>query len=151
MEYLYQQQPKPTDAKGVTVYITAIDPNGNWQDIGNVTSDIDGNFAVMWTPPVSGLYKITATFAGSNSYYGSHAVSNLGVSEAPASSPNMTPTPTPTATPTVTPTSSATITPSVAPTGTSGNGIGTEYYIAIAAAVIIILVVAIAVVLRRRK
>ena len=53
--------------------LTAIDPNGNFQNIGTATSDIFGNYAISWTPPVPGLYKVTATFEGSKSYYGCKA------------------------------------------------------------------------------
>jgi hypothetical protein len=70
------------NAKGVTVHLTAIDPNNNFQDIGYVTTDIYGNYATLWTPPVPGLYVVTATFEGSNSYYGSSAETAFGVEEA---------------------------------------------------------------------
>ncbi len=46
MEYLYMQRPMPENAKGVTVKYTAIDPNGNFQDIGEATADICGNFGI---------------------------------------------------------------------------------------------------------
>ena len=84
MEYLYEQQPKPTNATGVTVTLTALDPNGNYQTIGQTTSDASGQYAFMWTPPVPGVYSITATFSGSNSYYSSSAETNIGVGEASA-------------------------------------------------------------------
>ena len=44
MEYLYMQKPIPTDATGVSVKLTAVDPNGNTQDIGAAVSDTDGTF-----------------------------------------------------------------------------------------------------------
>ena len=94
MEYLYQQQPKPTNATGVPVHLTAIDPNGNFQDIGTATSDITGNYAISWTPPVPGIYTVTATFEGSNSYYSSSAetsyrsVSNASSGSTSDSNPN---------------------------------------------------------------
>ncbi|PVX26660.1 MAG: hypothetical protein CW691_00745 [Candidatus Bathyarchaeum sp.] len=68
MEYLHMQKPMPDDAKGVTVMLTAIDPNGNYQEIGEVTTDLSGNFGKSWVPPVSGEYHVTATFEGSESY-----------------------------------------------------------------------------------
>jgi hypothetical protein len=71
MEYLYQQRPMPEDAQGVTVKLYAIDPNNNYQDIGEVTSDIWGNYGKSWTPPVEGDYLVIADFAGSASYGGS--------------------------------------------------------------------------------
>jgi outer membrane protein assembly factor BamB len=149
MEYLYMQQPKPTDATGVPVHITAVDPNGNWQDIGTVTSDIDGNFAVMWTPPVPGLYKITATFVGSESYYSSHAVTNLGVSETPIASPIVVPTTAPTVAPTTAPTAAPTVSPSVVPEPEAAPS--TDIYVIAAAAVIVVVVAVAAVFLRKRK
>ena len=44
MEYLYEQQAMPTNAKGVEVTLTAIDPNGNTH-IGTATSDTSGTSA----------------------------------------------------------------------------------------------------------
>ena len=84
MEYMFMQQVYPEDAKGVTVKLTAIDPNGNFQDIGEVTSDISGSFGKSWTPPVPGEYHVTATFEGSASYGSSSATAYFVVGEAPA-------------------------------------------------------------------
>ncbi len=148
MDYLYMQRPKPTNAIGVSVHLTAVDPNGNTQEIHTVTSDANGNFAIMWNPPVSGLYEITATFEGSNSYYSSYAVTNLGVSGAPSASPTVTLTPTPVVTPTSTATPTASPSPAPTPPGT---GVSTEVYVAIAAVVVIAIIAAVAVMLRRRK
>ena len=78
------QRPMPGDAQGVTVKLTAIDPNGNYQDIGEVTTDLNGNFGKMWQPPVPGEYHITATFEGSESYWSSDATTYIGVTEAPS-------------------------------------------------------------------
>ena len=94
MEYLYMQQAKPEDAKGVQVKLTAIDPNGNYQDIGEVTTDLNGNFGKMWTPPVPGEYHITATFEGSESYWPSDATTYMGVTEAPSPAQPIEPEPT---------------------------------------------------------
>ena len=75
--------------------IDAIDPNGNFITIGNATSDITGNYNLAWAPPsVPGKYTIIATFAGSNSYYGSTTETATYVASAAA------PTPAPTSTPT---------------------------------------------------
>jgi hypothetical protein len=148
MEYLYMQQPKPNNATGVNVKLTAVDPNGNSQDIGTAKSDAMGLFKTMWTPPVAGAYTIVATFEGTNSYYSSSAATALGVSEAPAepsTSPSQTPAPTPIVT--VAPT----ITTSPSPVPNTGISIGTEVYIAIAAAAVIAIVAAAALVLRKRK
>ena len=46
MQYLYIQQPIPTNAKGVTVKLTAINENGNSENIGTVTSDTFGQFSI---------------------------------------------------------------------------------------------------------
>ena len=93
MEYLYEQQAMPTNATGVTVTLDAVDPNGNFINIGTTTSDISSNFGYAWTPPdVPGKYTIIATFAGSKSYGSSYAETYAVVSVAP-------PTPTPTAIP----------------------------------------------------
>ena len=91
MEHLYMQQPMPKDATGVKVHLTAIDPNGNYQDIGYATADLNGNFGKMWTPPVPGEYHITATFEGSESYWLSDATTYFGVAEAPSAAQFMEP------------------------------------------------------------
>jgi outer membrane protein assembly factor BamB len=68
---------------GVPVYLYATDPNGNGVDIGFVTSDgYSGTFAFDgWTPEVPGLYTITATFLGDESYGMSSATTYLTVAE----------------------------------------------------------------------
>jgi hypothetical protein len=84
MEYLYMEQPKPKNATGVEVSLDALDPNNNIVHIGTVTSDTSGTFSYTWTPPdVPGDYAITATFAGSESYWSSYAETHTVVSEAP--------------------------------------------------------------------
>ncbi|MCX8151104.1 MAG: PQQ-binding-like beta-propeller repeat protein [Candidatus Bathyarchaeota archaeon] len=91
MEFLYMQKPCPANAKGVPVKLTAIDANGNAINIGTTTSDASGLYAMTWTPPSAGMYKIVATFEGSGSYWPSSAETAISVSPAQA-----TPTPTPT-------------------------------------------------------
>ncbi len=152
MPYLYEQQSIPTHANGVPVKLQAIDPNGNTIELGTVTSDVSGNYALMWAPEHPGLYTVIATFEGSESYYGSYAVTHVASNAAAAGT--VTPTPvvvTPTPTPTTTPTATPVVTPSPVPSGAGVNGIGAEVYIAIAAVVIIVAIGAAAVVLRRRK
>ena len=148
MAYLYEQQVKPTNAKGVKVHITALDPNGNFQDIGNVTTDLAGLYHVTWTPPVPGEYVISATFEGSSSYSASSAEAATVVGSAQVT-PVVTPTPSQTTVPTSSPAQTVSPSPSVAPQPTGGIPITT--YVAIAAAVVIIAVIAAAFVLRRRK
>jgi len=94
MEYLYMQQAKPEDAQGVTVKLTSIDPNGNYQDIGEVTADIWGNFGTSWVPPVPGDYIIMAEFEGSASYGSSSDSTYISVDPAPSPAVPIEPEPT---------------------------------------------------------
>jgi outer membrane protein assembly factor BamB len=73
MEYVYMQQPAPTNVTGVPVTISVLDSNGNYRTIGHTTSDDSGTFALTWTPDITGNYTIVATFAGSESYYSTSA------------------------------------------------------------------------------
>jgi outer membrane protein assembly factor BamB len=94
MEYLYMDQPLPTQATGVTVQLTAIDPNHNFISIGNATSDITGIYHYTWSPPnIPGTYTIVATFNADNSYYGSSSETSVTVGSptATATSPTATP------------------------------------------------------------
>ncbi|MCW4028132.1 MAG: PQQ-binding-like beta-propeller repeat protein [Candidatus Bathyarchaeota archaeon] len=84
MQYVYQQKPRPTNTTGVQVKLTAIDSNGNYRDLGTVTSDDDGFFTLNYTPDIPGLYTVTASFEGSDSYWPSHAVTSFAVDEASA-------------------------------------------------------------------
>ncbi|MCK5505559.1 MAG: PQQ-binding-like beta-propeller repeat protein [Thermodesulfovibrionia bacterium] len=95
MEYLYMQQPIPGDAKGVPVFIDAVDPNGNYIHVGDTTSDLTGCFGFTWTPEVPGLYNIMATFVGSESYGSSYASTYMTTIDAPVPDPAPTPTPAP--------------------------------------------------------
>ena len=83
MDYLYGQNAtllnNPPRPNGVTVRLSAIDPNGNVVDLGSVTSDSGGLYKKLWTPTTTGEYTIYATFDGSNSYWGSYAETGLGV------------------------------------------------------------------------
>jgi hypothetical protein len=93
MEYLYMQQPMPTNATGVEVTIDAVDPNNNFIHIGTATSDTSGLYSHAWkTPNVPGKYTLIATFMGSESYYASYKETAMVVTEAPAP-PAPTPTP----------------------------------------------------------
>ena len=93
MEYFFMDQGKPANAKGVEVVLETLDPNGNFYEIGRTTSETSGTFGYAFTPEVPGLYTIIATFEGSNSYYGSNAVTYINVEEAPQASPTPTPPP----------------------------------------------------------
>ncbi len=92
MGYVYQQQPEPTNFTGVTVTLTAIDPNGNYITLGSATTDASGHFIYMWTPPnVPGKYTVTATFAGTNGYWGSNDETGMVVQGPSAAAPTPVP------------------------------------------------------------
>jgi hypothetical protein len=88
MEYVYMQKPRPTNATGVPVTVSVVDVNGNYRQIGNTISDEDGRFSLPWTPDIAGQYVVYASFAGSESYWPSHAENSFVVQEA-----QVTPTP----------------------------------------------------------
>ena len=92
MEYVYMQKPRPTDTIGVQIVISVVDANGNYRDIGTTTSDADGFFSFTWKPDIEGRYSLYASFAGSESYWPSHAVTAFNVDPA-------APTPAPTQAP----------------------------------------------------
>jgi hypothetical protein len=79
MAYLYEQQPKPTDAKGVGLTVEVKDANGNIAYTGSATTDIIGHFTLSWTPSNPGTYTVTASFSGSNSYYASAGTTGIAV------------------------------------------------------------------------
>ncbi len=83
MEYVYMQKPRPMDTLGVPITLSVVDSNGNYRDIGTTTSDADGFFSYNWMPDIEGPYTVYASFAGSNSYWPSHAVSAFAVDPAP--------------------------------------------------------------------
>ncbi len=158
MEYVYMSGPMPNNIHGVSVTLTTLDPNGNIENIGTTTCDSNGNYGISWTPPVPGLYKIIATFAGSGAYGSSTDTTYLTVTSAPSASAKPTAYPSPTAPPVITPTpivtSPATATPTpvitVAPTPAVGFP-ATELYVIAAAIVVIIVLVVAAITLRRHK
>jgi outer membrane protein assembly factor BamB len=119
MEAVYMQQPMPTNITGVPVQIAVLDSNGNHYPIGTVTTDASGTFSITWTPTIPGNFTVYASFAGTQSYYGSSAEAHFYAGTPP-------PTPAPTASP-----------PSgLASTGTVELGV---------AAVIIVIIVCVAV------
>jgi hypothetical protein len=83
MEYVYMNQPKPTDVKGVTVEIFVVDANNNYRSIGTATTDATGFYSLLWTPDISGKYTVYASFMGSESYWPSQATAAFAVDEAP--------------------------------------------------------------------
>ena len=94
MEYLYMQKPMPA-AKGVEVVLEVLDSNGNFYEIGRTTSNADGNYGFKWQPEIPGEYMVIASFLGSESYWGSHDSTYIGVLEAsqPIPPPEATPGP----------------------------------------------------------
>ncbi|MGE5187685.1 MAG: PQQ-binding-like beta-propeller repeat protein [Betaproteobacteria bacterium] len=96
MEFLHQQRPidgffHNVTVTGVPVTITVNDPNDNWFNLGTVMSDEKGNFGFSWTPTIAGQYKITATFAGDDSYGSSWATTYATVNDAPQATPTQAP------------------------------------------------------------
>jgi len=92
MGYVYQQKPEPTNFTGVQVQIAVLDSNNNHYVIGTATTTIGGTYSLTYTPKISGNFTVFATFAGTNGYWPSTAMSSFAVSPAP-------PAPTPTAAP----------------------------------------------------
>ena len=87
MEYVYMQKPKPTNTTGVLVTLSVVDANGNYREIGTTTTS-DGFFSLNWKPDIEGQYTVYATFAGSEAYWPSHAVTAFAVDPAdPTPSP----------------------------------------------------------------
>ena len=84
MAYVYMQKPRPTDAVGVDVTISVLDPNGNSYEVGTTTADEDGFFKMSFVPLVPGKYSVVATFEGSEGYWPSHAKTAINVEQAPA-------------------------------------------------------------------
>jgi hypothetical protein len=91
MEYVYQQQPFPSNATGVPVSIDVLDSNGNYRNIGTTTSDASGSFSLTWTPDIPGNFTVIASFHGSESYYSSYAEAHFYASAAPTVTPTATP------------------------------------------------------------
>jgi hypothetical protein len=92
MEYLHMQAVRPTNITGVPVTINVVDANGNYRQIGSVTSDSEGFFSYQWTPDISGMYTVIASFAGSESYGSSRSETAFFATTPP---PTLTPTPQP--------------------------------------------------------
>jgi hypothetical protein len=80
MEYKHEQQPYPASLHGVPVNLQATSPDGTTTNIATVNSNGYGIFAYEWTPPSKGMWTITATFQGTDSYGSSQAATLLSVS-----------------------------------------------------------------------
>ena len=93
MSYVYMQKARPSDATGVEVVISVLDPNDNFYEVGRATSDSNGMFKMSFVPLVPGDYTVIASFAGSKAYWGSYAESAISVEDAPQATPEPTPQP----------------------------------------------------------
>ena len=92
MEAVYQQQPMPTNITGVPVTLSVTDSNGNHYNIGTTTTNPSGTYGLTWTPSIPGNYTVTATFAGTQAYYGSYATTYFYASSpAPTAAPTASP------------------------------------------------------------
>jgi len=92
MEYVYMDQPKPTDVTGVPVEIFVLDSNNNYRSIGTATTDATGFYSLQWTPDIPGKYTVYATFMGSESYWPSQATTAFAVDESETTAaPTQTP------------------------------------------------------------
>ncbi len=83
MDYLNMQNAtllnNPPKPEGVPVTLTAVDPNGNTITIGTTTTNSEGNYAIKFNPENVGTYAITASFAGSDSYWPSDSQAMMEV------------------------------------------------------------------------
>jgi outer membrane protein assembly factor BamB len=86
MLYVYKQFDQPM-ANGVPITIAVIDPNGNYNIIGETTSDLNGRFSFEYIPETEGQYTIYALFNGSASYYQNSAQNEITVTAAAKGNP----------------------------------------------------------------
>jgi hypothetical protein len=97
MDYLHMQnatlQNTPPACNGVPVSLDALDTNGNYIHIGDVTSSGSGIFKYQWTPTTPGLYSVYATFGGSDSYFSSYAETAATVASTTTPAPTATSAP----------------------------------------------------------
>jgi hypothetical protein len=95
MDYLYGQNAtllnSPPSPDGVPVRIYAIGSDGTVTEVGMTTSDSSGKYALAWTPEKEDTYRITATFDGSESYFGSWDETGLLVQSAADDAPTASP------------------------------------------------------------
>jgi hypothetical protein len=97
MDYLHMQLPiagiwNNVSMTGVPVILTALDSNGNTQNIGTaITNAYTGVFSYTFTPPIEGDYTIMATFAGDASYSSSGSSTAIYVGPAPTAAPTQPP------------------------------------------------------------
>jgi outer membrane protein assembly factor BamB len=95
MGYIYQQKPIPMATVGVKVTLSVLDSNGNFRDIGTVTTDSKGFFSYTWVPEIPGDFTVYATFDGTAGYWPSSAETAFTVMEQPEATPAPTASPAP--------------------------------------------------------
>jgi parallel beta-helix repeat protein len=112
-----------TGTKGMEIAVTTIDPNGNFQTIGNLPPQPDGSYKVSWIPPLEGTYTIIAALDAT----GVKATTNLTITHVES---NSTPTATSThsigPSSTETPTQTTPPTPQTSPTAAANNQLTTQ-------------------------
>jgi len=91
MAAVYMQQPMPANDTGVPVTISVTDNNKNTYVIGTAITDPNGFYSLSWKPQISGNYTVTASFAGTQSYYGSSANTAFYANAASSVAPTATP------------------------------------------------------------
>lgn len=150
MEYLHMQRPKPTNNTGVPVQIFASAPDGHLITVGTTTTDGYGNFAIEWTVPSTGIYRVSASFAGDKSYFPSDAGTTFTAVQA-GQSPSVTTSPGTSESPgtTTSPGTTAEVTPS-AGVEEPGSPQTDTLLIVVAAVVVIAVVAAVALLMRKR-
>jgi hypothetical protein len=100
MSYLHMQYPidgilHDEVISGVPVALTAIGEDGDFVDLGTVTTDgYHGTFGKAWTPDKEGTYKIIASFESDDSYGSSSASAYVIVGPAPSPAGPIEPEPT---------------------------------------------------------
>jgi len=57
--------------------------DGNWVDLATVTTNSNGDFNYLWTPPNEGVYSLMARFEGDNNYEWSTSETTIQVTSAP--------------------------------------------------------------------
>ncbi len=90
MAHVYMQKSMPNNVTGVPVFIQVVDANGNYRTIGTTNTDATGMFSLSWMPDIEGDYTVMATFAGTQSYYGTYATTSFAASQAAATIPPAT-------------------------------------------------------------
>ncbi|MCW3996824.1 MAG: PQQ-binding-like beta-propeller repeat protein [Candidatus Bathyarchaeota archaeon] len=93
MEYVYMQNPEPTDVTGVPIILTFVDSNGN-AHVDTVMTDATGAFSYSVPSdmvPIEGKYTITASFSGSGAYWPSKTQTTLLMGSEAAPTPTATP------------------------------------------------------------